>query len=494
MRWAVVLCVVCCLLSLVSDGHAGIWAPGPYVSCVTDNSVVVSWITTTSTSTNRVDYGLTSSYGSSASSYQDVAVAEDTGTYYVHSAKMTGLSADTSYYYRVVSDSAMEDNRGAGWTVRTFPAVGTQSFTFIVYSDTQYSGEDGDQPLCHEKVMRGIVNDTPRLILHGGDIVSSTNNHIQWAGHQQSGDPQGEFFRIAGSKFKVMQSVWIAPCRSNHEVQGSYTTLFAEVFENPYRGNGMGSNTSEEYYAFDYANARIIFLRHNGSERLGQADAQFDWLVSELQAAQAAGKWIFVVVHQPPFVPDTDDEGKYNDGFMADLQAYVVPLFERYGVDMVFSGHNHVTVVWKKALHYRGADAAPPVVDQLDQGVHYSIQATDNQDLDRVEAGGNGIVETYVLTNEPGSSPIEGSYRVKQYDLSVYAAGPDFNSSVLPCYAVVSVNGNTCTVTTKGMYNAAPDRDSGSTTGTTIDTLTFTRGAAPLPSGAGASGTAAQSR
>jgi hypothetical protein len=46
-------------------------------------------------------------------------------------------------------------------------------------------------------------------------------------------------------------------------------------------------------------------------------------------------KFIVVVLHHPPYStgPHTEDE--------AGLRETVVPLFERYGVDMVFAGHDH---------------------------------------------------------------------------------------------------------------------------------------------------------
>ncbi|HHN46378.1 MAG TPA: hypothetical protein ENN09_02950 [Planctomycetes bacterium] len=259
--------IVAATMVFSTGATAEILEPGPYVSCVTDNGVTVNWITNTATAVNAVEYGTTAAYGSSVPSYQDMAAEEDTGTYYVHSARITGLSASATYYYRVVSDAYTSDNEGAGWTVATFPAVGTQDFSFVVYGDSRYAGESNTHLLWHEKVMRGVSKEPVPLILHGGDAISRTDRLIEWSGsHPSSGDPQGEFFRIAGGRFKVMQSKWIAVCKGNHELMGDYPTLYGKVFENPYSGNGLGVNASEDYFAFDYANARIIFLRHNGSE------------------------------------------------------------------------------------------------------------------------------------------------------------------------------------------------------------------------------------
>ncbi len=476
---SVVLCLACCaVLLLASMASAGILAPGPYVSCVTDNSVVVSWITDSSTSTNKVDYGPTNSYGNTATAYQTVSATEDTGTYYVHSAQLTGLSADTTYRYRVVSDSFVDDNGGAGWPVTTFPAPGTQNFSFVVYGDNRYGYVNDPYPLWHEKVMRGIENENPRLILNAGDVVGRSNYFLEWSGdHPSSGDPMGEFFRVVGDSHKIMQSTWIVPCKGNHETMGDYPTLYEKIFENPYSGNGLGSNTEEGYFAFDYGNARIISLMHNGNDRLDYGDDQYNWLVSELEAAQAASKWIFVIVHQPPFVPDISSSSKWGDGYMYRLQEYLVPLFEQYGVDMVFSGHAHCYVRWVNPLHYKGRDATPPVIEEVSEGVRYMIQGNDTYDLHVLDNDGDGFVETYVYDDTGTIGDYYGNGTLKKYDLNVVANGGGWNVDPLPSYTVITVNGNTCTIETKGMYNASMT-DNGSTVGTVYDSDTFTRSGA----------------
>ena len=68
----------------------------PYLQAVTTNSVYVL-VECDSTSTVTVDYGLTTSYGSAATteSYNST-----TGSTYIHNIKLTGLSANTTYHSR----------------------------------------------------------------------------------------------------------------------------------------------------------------------------------------------------------------------------------------------------------------------------------------------------------------------------------------------------------------------------------------------------------
>lgn len=68
------------------------------VSVITQNSATISWVTNEASDT-QINYGLTSSYGSSSSLNSSMTTS--------HSVNLTGLSAGTVYHYRVRSrDSA----------------------------------------------------------------------------------------------------------------------------------------------------------------------------------------------------------------------------------------------------------------------------------------------------------------------------------------------------------------------------------------------------
>ncbi len=72
-------------------------------------------------------------------------------------------------------------------------------------------------------------------------------------------------------------------------------------------------------------------------------DTQIDWLTQELNTTDPRIPYLVVVVHIAPFIefwdPITWERGEshWND-YVRDR---MVPLFERYGVDLVISGHQH---------------------------------------------------------------------------------------------------------------------------------------------------------
>jgi hypothetical protein len=91
-----------------------------------------------------------------------------------------------------------------------------------------------------------------------------------------------------------------------------------------------------------YGNARLIGLDTNTDYSAGSP--QYNWLVHEFQsAAYRAATWRIVIFHHPPFTCTT---GHSDD---VTVQHQLVPLFELYGVDLVFSGHSHA---YERYLHH----------------------------------------------------------------------------------------------------------------------------------------------
>ena len=83
------------------------------------------------------------------------------------------------------------------------------------------------------------------------------------------------------------------------------------------------------YYTFKKGNARFFALDSNYMN-----PKQLDWLRKQLQASSE--KWKICFFHHPLY-----SDAKYH-GPDLDLRAQLTPLFEKYGVNVVFSGHDHV--------------------------------------------------------------------------------------------------------------------------------------------------------
>jgi hypothetical protein len=111
----------------------------------------------------------------------------------------------------------------------------------------------------------------------------------------------------------------------------------------------------ERYYAMSYGNARFFILDSN--EHSFALTDQTAWLEKELKRATGEPGILhrFVVMHHPPF--STSLHGGHEE-----LREMWTPLFEKYGVEAVFSGHDHTYEhAERNGIHYvvSGGGGAP---------------------------------------------------------------------------------------------------------------------------------------
>ncbi len=106
-----------------------------------------------------------------------------------------------------------------------------------------------------------------------------------------------------------------------------------ESLPNWYRFFALPGN--ERWYSFRCGNAAFHAL--NVYDSMTPGSSQYEWLLAELAADSADPdvRHVFVYFHLPPYTTNTVYSGN------ADVRQYLCPLFERFGVRIVFSGHVH---------------------------------------------------------------------------------------------------------------------------------------------------------
>jgi acid phosphatase type 7 len=101
-------------------------------------------------------------------------------------------------------------------------------------------------------------------------------------------------------------------------------------FWNPqfnFPANGPPGLASQAYY-LDFANTRLIVLNSNK-----EIDQQAPWLEEVLKSNRK--KWTIISFHHPIYSAAT---GRENEG----INQHWKPLFDRYSVDLILQGHDHV--------------------------------------------------------------------------------------------------------------------------------------------------------
>ena len=222
-----------------------------------------------------------------------------------HDVVASGLEPSRRYHYRVSVGGRSEEGELA-----TTPAPGVdEPFSFVVYGDPR------DDSAIHRGIVDRVAAEAPDFLVCTGDMVS----------HQGGWQP---FFEV---ERPLLRDVPVYPTIGNHDDEGrSARAAYEQAFSLP-----DGGPQGESYYSFDYGASRFVVLDSNGSDKHGEE--QTEWLDRTLRAARADArvKHLFAVMHHPPYSVATH-------GGDLEEQRKWVPLFERYRVNVVLSGHDHV--------------------------------------------------------------------------------------------------------------------------------------------------------
>ena len=256
----------------------------PYLQNVGREHITIMW-ETKKDSESRVDYGITPHLA---------LFALDEKKYKSHEITLSQLKPQTLYYYQV--KSGISTKEGTFFTGVDCDSV----FRFVVYGDSR------SNPHTHKKIAQGILAQNPDFILHVGDIVPDGSIRDKWKNH---------FFKPLSD---VIAHIPIFPCLGNHE-KGS--ELYFSYFALP---------DNERWYSFDYGNSHFVALDSNSEYKRGSE--QYRWLKRDLRKSKS--QWKFVFFHHPPY-----NSGAHKS--LLPLRDALTPLFRKYGVDMVFSGHAH---------------------------------------------------------------------------------------------------------------------------------------------------------
>lgn len=168
-------------------------------------------------------------------------------------------------------------------------------------------GDSRTQHDIHREIVQAMCEIEPMAVFHTGDLVEDGWDPGQW-----------EIFN--GIIAPLLETAVFYPALGNHEANSPY---YFDNFNLP--GN-------ERWYVVDLGGAHFIVLDSNYPLEIGSD--QYRWLKNDLMMADS-DFFLVVVFHHPPF-----SSGSHAEDEM-DLRRSIVPLFEEYGVDIVFNGHDH---------------------------------------------------------------------------------------------------------------------------------------------------------
>ena len=278
---------------------------GPYLNYATTNSIRVLWETDIP-ATARVEWGLTSKLDNSATLDVPKRIQE---------FEIPNLKAHTPYFYRVTAINESGEQLSSGTLTFQTAVNEDEPYRLVVLGDTE------TRPHINHALSNRVWGERPNFVVVLGDLTDGGMQDFKWQ--------------------------W------SHEYFTGIAGLCSRVPFYPVPGNGEGDlywykryhslPGDESPYSFRYGNSEFFMLDSNRRDaEFPKGTRQYNWLEQRLQASTAT--WKFVCFHHAPFSSDDDDYGNSWDGKSVKGDPHVrhlVPLFEKYKVDIVMFGHIH---------------------------------------------------------------------------------------------------------------------------------------------------------
>ena len=264
---------------------------------------------------------------------------------YYHSANFTGLVPNTWYAYRVGNGSTWSE-----WFQFRTASRQTEPFAFLYFSDAQEEISS-----LWPRTLRAAILQSPdaRFMIHSGDLVEHKNDEGEW----------DRWFNSGGWMFATLPSL---PVAGNHEYnkewgkKRSLSKFWKPQFTLP--ENGIAELVETSYY-LDYQGTRFVVLNSNKKYK-----QQARWLENVLK--HNPNHWTIIVFHHPVYTSANLDRDNKK------VRKHWKPLFDKFNVDLVLQGHDHV---YSRGLG-PGKDDGPVYVTSVSGPKMYNLARADWMD------------------------------------------------------------------------------------------------------------------
>lgn len=303
---------------VVSNGQSGTLTRGPYLQKAAPTQMTVRWRSSQSVA-GRVRYGT-----DSANLNQSV---DETSATTEHIVALTGLAANTTYFYSV--GSALDTlASGADYTFTTPPVAGTAINSRIwVLGDAGTA--NSNQTAVRNAFYTWTGARTPNFVLQLGDNAYNAGTDAEF---------QGAVFNMYS---EMLRKTPFWSCLGNHETDQSTafvdTYPYFNIYTFPTAGESGGvPSGTEHYYSFDYGNIHVISLDSMTASR-SPTGAMATWLQNDLASTTAT--WIICIFHHPPYTKGSHNSDSESE--LVQMRQNILPILEAGGVDLVLGGHSH---------------------------------------------------------------------------------------------------------------------------------------------------------
>ncbi len=247
-------------------------------------------------------------------SYSSTVEKSSQGDYYIHRVTLSNLLPGMDFAYQLVNEDAESP-------IYYFSTPNSGDFSFVLAGDPQL-GESKDTAkdragwaLALDRMANHEVFEDSAFVLIAGDHVDEKNNeeHFDDLLHH---DPLTE--------------IPMANVIGNHE---SKSEIFSQHFFRPNESTEYGVTTAggDAYFIFN----NVLFFLINSNDKDTEEHRAF---MEAVIAQHPDVLWKVVALHHSLY---TVANHAYDDSILSRREE-LVPLFRELGIDVVFSGHDHV--------------------------------------------------------------------------------------------------------------------------------------------------------
>ena len=276
-------------------------------------------------------------------------IADCTENNLINKVVVTGLSPNTTYSFRVGGVNGNWSNIGKFTTAKD----NKEPFSFIYITDTQVGEiEFGDLKTRTDMVASNHEN--ANFWLHCGDLIWTGSNQNEWNDYFTS--QQAMFYRFP-----------FAPVLGNHELYSIINNNFSRHFNTEDFGS---TDPHKSTYTYTYGDAQFFAINSELWDKPAYLTALSTWMRSEVNAHQDI-TWRIVYFHRSTYTAAGELQ---NDLPTTQWRKTITPLLEKFDIDLVLFGHDHVYQVIGPVLNN---DTVPGAVSNVQPATqHDSINAT----------------------------------------------------------------------------------------------------------------------
>lgn len=290
----------------------------PYLQMQTHESITVKW-QTPDAEIGCVHYGLETT---------EQKICESKATKQ-HQLQIAGLKPDTHYRYRVDASSLSIDNQDRSFRTLSSDNNRTQRLWII--------GDSGKAGTHQDKVFKSMLEYLGKTPL---DLWILLGDNAYRSGTQK------QYNTNLFTPYETLLKTHVPwAVIGNHDAR---RWAFYEIFDFPTKGESGGiPSRTEQFYAIDQGNLHIVMIDTETTD-LGKDGALAKWLEKDLAAHTKM--WTMVAMHHPPYThgghnSDNPHDSHYKlsaQGRLFLVRENIIPIMEKYDVDLVYGGHSHV--------------------------------------------------------------------------------------------------------------------------------------------------------